>query len=332
MIELLERLTRLSGVAGREERAREALAELLRPYADLRVDRLGNLIAHKPGPGPRLMLVAHLDEIGLIVTEVEEKGFLRFAQVGVLPPAWRLVGTRVVFADGVPGVVGQEKVEELKELRLAKLFVDVGATGADEARRLTGGTGAMASFAPTFTVSGRRVTAKSLDDRAGCALLVRLLAELSESPNDLWVVFSVQEEVGQRGARTAAWGINPALAVAVDVTPAGDTPESERRTVRLGAGPAVKVMDTGLIAHPLVRELLFATAEDEGLPYQREVLERGTTDAAPIQVNMEGVPAGVLSLPCRYVHSPAEMVDLDDLEAAYRLLRALALRPLAGQV
>lgn len=331
MKDLLARLTAVSGVSGREADIRRTVEDLVRPHAEVTVDALGNLIARKPGPGPRLLLMAHLDEVGLMVTEVEERGFLRFAPVGGGIPAWRLVGARVVFPNGVHGVIGQEKVDEVKELRPAKLFVDVGASDAAEARSLTGGTGAMASFAPAFTELGRRVAAKALDDRTGCALLVRLLQELREVPNDLAVVFSVQEEVGQRGARTAAYALNPAVAVAVDVTPAGDTPEAERRTVRLGQGPAVKVMDSGLIAHPQVREWLVETAGREAIPCQLEVLERGSTDAAAIQVALEGVPSGALSLPCRYVHSAAEMIDLEDLEAAYRLLRALALTPLTGR-
>ncbi|MDI6870999.1 MAG: M20/M25/M40 family metallo-hydrolase [Bacillota bacterium] len=332
MKEVLEHLTAVAGVSGREDEIRRVVGELVRPYADeVGVDALGNLIAHKFGLGPRLMLVAHLDEIGLIVTEVDERGFLRFMPVGSGIPAWRLVGARVAFSNGVPGVVGQEKVEEVKDLRPARLFIDIGATSAEEARALTGGTGAVASFAPSFSVCCRRVVAKALDDRAGCALLVRLLTELREVPNDLVVVFSVQEEVGQRGARTAAFGLHPAVAVAIDVSPAGDTPEAERRTVALGKGPAVKVMDTGLIAHPAVRELLLEIAGREGIPHQREVLERGATDAAVIQVTLEGIPSGAVSLPCRYVHSAAEMIDLDDLEGAYRLLRALALTPLAGR-
>jgi endoglucanase len=330
--ELLERLTAISGPSGREQEVRRVVEELVRPHADeVSVDALGNLIAHKSGLGPRLMLVAHLDEIGLMVTDVDEQGFVRFLPVGVLGPAWSLVGARVVFSGGAAGVIGQEKVDEVKQLRPARLFIDVGATSAEEARSLTGGTGAMATFAPSYAVCGRRVVSKALDDRSGCALLVRLLRELKEVPNDLVVVFSVQEEVGQRGARTAAYGLRPAVAVAVDVTKTGDTPESERMAVGLGKGPAVKVMDSGFIAHPGVREWLCETAEAEHLSYQREVLERGTTDAAAVQVSLEGVPSGAVSLPCRYVHTAGEMVDLDDLEGALRLLRALALTPLAGR-
>ncbi|MGE5554201.1 MAG: M42 family metallopeptidase [Betaproteobacteria bacterium] len=332
MKELLERLTALSGVSGREDEVRRTVDGLIRPYVDeVRTDALGNLIARKSGPGPRLMLVAHLDEIGLVVTEVDEHGFLRFLPVGGVPPAWRLVGTRVVFPGGAHGVIGQEKAEEVKDLRPARLFIDVGATSADEARALTGGIGAMASFAPSWTTCGRRVVSKALNDRAGCALLVRLLQEVKEVPNDLVVAFSVQGEVGQRGARTAAYGLDPAVAVAIDATPTGDTPEPEQRTVFLGKGPAIKVMDAGLIAHPKVRELLLETAEQERIPYQREVLAQGLTDAGAIQEQLGGIPSGAISLPCRYVHSTVEMMDLDDLEGAYRLLRALVLKPLAGR-
>lgn len=335
MKELLAQLTGVSGVAGREDEVRRLVENLVRPHVDeVRTDALGNLIVQRRGRGPRLMLVAHLDQTGLMVSEVEERGFLRFVPVGGGIRAWRLVGQRVVFPGGATGVVGQEKVDDLKDLRPARLFIDVGATSAAEAQDLTGGIGAVAAFASSFTLAGRRAISPSLDDRAGCALLVRLLQELrevTEVPNELAVAFSVQEEVGRRGARPAAFGLEPALAVAVDVTPAGDTPESERRTVALGKGPAVKVMDAGHIAHPGVRELLLEVAAAQGLPCQREVLEGGTTDASVVQVALEGVPSGAVSLPCRYVHSSAEMVDLDDLENAYRLLRALVLTPLGGR-
>jgi endoglucanase len=331
--ELLQRLTAVCGVSGREDEVRRMVEGLITPHvAAVETDALGNLIARKPGRGPRLMLVAHLDEVGLLVTEVDERGFLRFLPVGQGVPAWQLVGARVVFPGGAQGVVGQEKVEEIKELRPARLFLDVGAAGAEAARAFSGGTGAMASFAPSFALTGRRVIAKALDDRAGCALLIRLLQEVKEVPNDLVTVFSVQAEVGQRGARTAAYRLRPAMAVAVDATPSGDTPEAGRRTVALGQGPGIKVMDQGLIAHPKVRDLLLETAEREGLPHQREVSERGSTDAAAVQVQWEGIPSGAVSLPCRYIRSAGEMMDLDDLEGAYRLLRALVLTPLAERV
>jgi len=159
-----------------------------------------------------------------------------------------------------------------------------------------------------------------MDDRIGCAVLVETLRRLERTPHEVHFVFSVQEETTLSGARTAAYGIEPDMAIAVDVTGTGDTPESRPMAVELGKGPAVKVQDAGMIAHPAVREWLVRAAEAAGVPYQMEVLERGTTDAAAMQLVRAGVPSGCLSIPCRYIHTPSEMVDGEDVEGAVRLL------------
>jgi endoglucanase len=158
------------------------------------------------------------------------------------------------------------------------------------------------------------MVAKAMDDRIGCAILVEVLRRLTSSPHDLYFVFSVQEEVGLRGARTSAYGIDPEVGIAVDVTRAGDTPESDRMAMKLGAGPCIKVMDSGMLSHPGIKNLLIETAEVSGIPYQLEVLQRGTTDAMAIQLVHSGVPTGCLSIACRYVHTQSEMVDVSDTE------------------
>jgi putative aminopeptidase FrvX len=180
--------------------------------------------------------------------------------------------------------------------------------------------GDAAVFERPFAVQGRRRVAKAMDDRIGCAVLVETLRRLERTPHEVHFVFSVQEETTLSGARTAAYGIEPDMAIAVDVTGTGDTPESRPMAVELGKGPAVKVQDAGMIAHPTVREWLVRAAEAAGVPYQMEVLERGTTDAAAMQLVRAGVPSGCLSIPCRYIHTPSEMVDGEDVEGAVRLL------------
>jgi len=330
MKELIKKLTETYGPSGHEERIREVIRAEIEGLADeVRVDALGNLIALKRGKGQgiKVMLAAHMDEIGIIVTHVDEKGFLRFAPVGGVRPL-TLLGGRAVFADGTVGTFGMEKrePEEAKKIpTFDKLFLDVGA-GDKESVPVK--VGDVACFQRPFVAQGDRLIAKALDDRIGCAVLIQVMRDLKETPHDVYFVFSVQEEVGLRGAITSTYGIQPDLGISVDVTRTGDTPEAHPMAVSLGAGPAIKVKDGRMLAHPAVKDLLVRTAEELGIPYQLEVLERGTTDAAAIQISREGVPAGCLSIPCRYVHTPSEMVDYNDVANAVKLLVAVLSKPI----
>ena len=330
MKELIKKLTETYGPSGHEERIREVIrAEIEGLADDIRVDALGNLIALKRGKGQgiKVMLAAHMDEIGIIVTHVDEKGFLRFAPVGGVRPL-TLLGGRAVFADGTVGTFGMEKrePEEAKKIpTFDKLYLDVGAKDKESVPVKVGD---VACFQRPFVAQGDRLIAKALDDRIGCAVLIQVMRDLKETPHDVYFVFSVQEEVGLRGATTSTYGIQPDLGISVDVTRTGDTPEAHPMAVSLGAGPAIKVKDGRMLAHPAVKDLLVRTAEELGIPYQLEVLERGTTDAAAIQISREGVPAGCLSIPCRYVHTPSEMVDYNDVANAVKLLVAVLSKPI----
>jgi putative aminopeptidase FrvX len=271
-----------------------------------------------------VMLAAHMDEIGVIITHVDEKGFLRFTRIGGVHPL-TLLGSRVAFSDGSIGVIGREKPDKWDEFpRMDKMYIDVGAVDKEHQTKKVGD---VASFVRPFVDLGQRLTAKAFDDRIGCAILVQTILELGKSPHDVYFVFTVQEEVGLRGALTSAFGVEPDVAVAVDVTLTGDTPEARPMAVSLGAGPAIKVKDRGMLAHPGVKDWMIDTAERLGLPYQLEVLEGGTTDAMAIQTSRAGVAAGVLSIPCRYVHSPSETVDYNDVQNAVRLLVGLLSGP-----
>jgi putative aminopeptidase FrvX len=330
MRELIKKLTETYGPSGREEQIRDMIREEIVGLADeVRVDAMGNLIALKRGSGDglRVMLAAHMDEIGIIVTHVDEKGFLRFAHVGGINPL-TLLGKQVVFADGTVGVFGLEKREPEEEKKvpdLDKLYLDVGAKDRESVPVKVGD---IACFQRPFIAQGDRLIAKSFDDRIGCAVLIQVMRDLKASPHDVYFVFSVQEEVGLRGAITSTYGIQPDLGISVDVTATGDTPEAHPLAVSLGEGPAVKVKDGGMLAHPAVKNLLIETAEELGIRYQLEVLDRGTTDAMAIQVSREGVPAGCLSIPCRYIHTPSEMVELNDVLSAVKLLVALLSKPI----
>jgi endoglucanase len=174
---------------------------------------------------------------------------------------------------------------------------------------------------------GERLIAKSMDDRIGAAVMIEALRQLKNSPHQIFFVFSVQEEVGVRGATAAAFGVDPDLGLAVDVTGTGDTPKARKMEVSLGQGPAIKVRDGGMLADPRVVDWMVRTSEKLHLPYQLEILEGGSTDARAIQLTRAGVPAGCLSIPCRYVHSPSEMVDFNDVQNAVRLLVELISKP-----
>ncbi|MGO9308626.1 MAG: M42 family metallopeptidase [Spirochaetia bacterium] len=324
MKELIRTLTECFGPSGHEAGVRELIRAALPRGVETRVDAMGNLIVHRTGAagGRRIMLAAHMDEIGIVVTHVDAKGFLRFGSVGgvlSLP----LAGGRVRFAKGITGVIGLEKLDDSSRVpALEKFYIDVGAPGPGDCPVLVGD---VACFHRNCEEMGGRMVAKAMDDRIGCAVLLQTMKELARSPHDLYFVFTVQEEVGLRGAGTSGFGVEPEIALAVDVTLTGDTPECAPMAVALGAGPAIKIKDAGMLAHPGVKDWLLRTAEAGAIPCQREVLVRGTTDASAIQVSRAGVPAGCVSIPTRYVHSPSEVVDYGDAEAAVRLLvRALS--------
>lgn len=326
MKELIEQLVTTYGPSGHEDVIRNLIREKITPYADeIRTDALGNLIALKRGQksDKPVMVAAHMDEIGLVVTYIDEKGFLRFAPTGGVSPV-TLVGNRVRFANGTLGLIGWEKWLRpdagTNRPEIDELYIDIGASSrADASVRV----GDAAIFERPFEAVGRRLVAKAMDDRIGCALAIQTLQELDQPANDVYFVFTVQEEVGTRGAVTAAFSIEPAVGLAIDVTLVGDTPKARPMAIALGQGPAIKIMDTGMLAHPGVVDWMIRTAETLGIPYQREVLQGGSTDARAIQLSRAGVPSGCLSIPCRYVHTPSEMVDWEDVQHAKQLLIAL---------
>jgi len=328
--ELLKQLSELYGPSGYEGQVRQSLRDTVASLAtEARVDALGNLIVRaKAGTegGKRVMLAAHMDEIGLVVSHIDEKGFLRFAPVGGISPL-TMTGQRVRFGQGQVGVVGLQPIESKNEANLPKMFLDIGARSREEAEKLVH-VGDVACMDRTFAMANGRAVGKAMDDRAGCALLVAVLRALNHSPHDVYVVFSTQEEVGLRGATTSAYGVAPDMAIAVDVTDTGDTPEAHPMAVELGKGPAVKVMDGGMLAHAGVKDLMIRVAESHQIPCQREVLLGGTTDARAIQTSRSGVPTGCLSLPTRFIHTASEMLDMDDLANSVRLLVALLEGPL----
>jgi endoglucanase len=231
----------------------------------------------------------------------------------------------VRFLNGASGVIGVEREAVNGSLpALDEMFIDLGASGRENCPVHLAD---VAAFERPFADFGDRLVSKAMDDRIGVAILVETLRRLQEPAHTLYFVFSVQEEVGIRGATTAAYGLDPDLGIAVDVTDTGDTPKGIKMDVSLGKGPAIKVRDSGMLTDPRLVDLLVSTARKAGIPYQLEILERGTTDARAIQLTREGVPAGCISIPCRYIHSPSEMVDYADVQNAVNLLVELLKKP-----
>ena len=328
MKELIQKLTETFSPSGYEDSIREViLAEIKSLVDDIRVDALGNLIARKgetSQKGERVMVAAHMDVIGLIATHIDANGFVRFTTVG-FPFARYLLGGRVRFVSGIQGVIGSERLEKYNLIPPAdKMFIDVGATGKKDCPVRVGD---VAAFERPFVEMGSRLVAKALDDRAGVAVVIETLRRLNGSPNELYFVFTVQEEVGVRGATVSAYGIDPEVGLAIDVTPTGDTPNSIQRDIELGSGPAVKVKDQLMLSDPKVVAWMERTAQKAKIPLQREVLTGGSTDAHAIQLTRSGVPTGGLSIPCRYVHSPSEMIDYGDVENAVKLLTTMLSAP-----
>jgi tetrahedral aminopeptidase len=328
MNELIKKLVEAYGPSGFEEQIRALIRPEVEPYADeVWVDALGNLIARKQGSGEglKVMIAAHMDEIGVMVTHITQEGFLRFTNIGGVY-AHTLLGGRVQFADGTVGVVYSDRIEDRNKVHpVNKHYIDVGATGRDDCPVAVGDA---AGFVRPFLAQGKRLSAKSMDDRIGCVIAIETLKRLADTPHDLYFVFSVQEEVGTRGAETAANAIDPDVGIALDVTLTGDMPEARPMAVNLGQGPAIKVKDSGMIAHVGLVRLMRRRAAEGGIPYQLEVLEAGSTDARSIQIANAGAAAGCISIPCRYVHSQSETVDADDVENAIRLLIEILSKPI----
>ena len=326
MKKLLQTLTETFGPSGYEDDVRRIVRSEVESLVDeIRVDALGNLIARKrpakiTPETKKVMIAAHMDEIGVMVNHVDDNGFVRFSPLGGVFRRY-VLGGRVRFLNGMQGVIGFDRLENVNDLpTLDKVYIDVGATNPKDCPVKIGD---VAAFDRTYTEFGNRLVAKSMDDRVGVLVAIETLRALKSSPYDLYFVFTTQEEVGVRGAAASAYGVDPDIGIALDVTPTGDTPYALRMEMALGKGPCIKIQDVGMIADPRVVQWMIRAAEKNKIPYQREVLLIGGTDARAIQLTRAGVPAGCISIPVRYVHSPSEMVDYADVQNTIKLLTAV---------
>ncbi len=327
---LIKTLVESWGPPGYEHRVRDTIRDLVKDMADdVRVDASGSLICRIGSGGAKIMVAAHMDEIGLMIHHIDRDGFARFSLIGFLPPT-TLLGGRVRFEDGTIGTIGMDNAWTFTNPpKHADFYVDLSTSATEFA---ASNVGDVATMWREYAERGDRIVAKSLDDRIGCAVAVEAMRRLAASgtPHEVYFVFTTQEEVGTRGARTAAFGINPDMGIALDVTPSGDTPKSEKVAVKLGYGAAIKVRDVGHIVPPAIKALMIQRAEEAQIPYQLEVLDLGTTDASNIQLAGAGVPSGAISIPCRYVHTTSETVDVNDVGACIDLLVEILSKPLDG--
>lgn len=323
MLELTRKLVETWGPPGYEHRIRDIIRDEVSALADETwVDGLGNLICRVGSGGMKVLIAAHMDEIGLMANYQEpESGYLRFTSLGGLRHD-TLNGNRVQFEDGTIGVIA---VQEGGGKALSDFYIDVQTGGNGNATPV----GQPAGFMREMQVRGERVIAKSLDDRIGCVIAIEAMRRLNqETPNELYFAFTVQEEVGLRGAKTAAQGVHPDIGIAIDVTASGDQIRGSKMQVKLGGGAAIKVHDPGLVVPVAIKNWMIERCEADGIPYQLELLTGGTTDASVIQLTDSGVPSGCISIPTRYLHTTSETVDIGDARACIDLLSGLLANPI----
>ncbi len=326
-MKLLEKLTLCVSPSGRESAITDIIREELKDVCDeIYTDTLGNLICHKKGNGKKLMLAAHMDEIGFMVNYIDDKGFLRFSTIGGILK-YNSINSTVEFTSGEKGKISYENKENPSSVGFEKMYIDIGAQNKEDAEKRVQ-IGDMASYGGNFALIGNKIMAKALDDRVGCWTLIRAMQNVNETQNDVYAVFTVQEEVGCRGAKTAAAQINPDIAVAVDVSNVGDTPESMELNLTLGKGPAIKIKDASFIIHEKVKDILLYAANKSGIPFQLEAASFGGTDSGAIHTAGGGIPAGTISIPTRYIHSANEIVCRDDLENTAKFVEALIKTPI----
>lgn len=320
MRNLLKTLCETWGPSGYEHHVRKLIQAEVEPFVDdMRVDSMGNLICRVGSGGTRTLFAAHMDEIGAMVTFIEPSSKMgRVAEIGGLFKGI-LPGTRVQFEDGDFGVMWANEARQ-SDRSIDDCYVDTLGKSVN--------IGTPVSFWRETLFQNDYATAKALDDRIGCLVLIEALKRLNkQAANETYFVFTVQEEVGLRGAAAAAYGVDPQVAVALDVTATGDLPKNAKMAVKLNGGAAIKVHDSGLVVPKAIIDWMTHRAEADGIPYQLELLSAGTTDAARFQLSRAGIPSGCISIPCRYIHTPSETVSLSDVEACIKLVVGLSNNP-----
>ncbi len=326
MLNLIKTLTATRGISGREKAVADKILTLIAPLTDTcRTDSMGNLIALTRGTAPEgerksVMLCAHMDEIGFLVTFIEDSGMIRVAPIGGINFVAAAYST-VVFSGGTKGILVPEAGTAPADIKQEKVYVDIGAKDKKEAERKIA-IGDFCTLESGVTrLCGRRIAGRPLDDRVGCAVLIKIAEKIRENPvaDDVYFVFSTQEELGLRGSKTATYGIRPDIGIAYDVTGTGDVPGAKPMACSVGGGAAIKLKDASVICDYELTQELAAVAKECDIKHQFEILLYGGTDTASMQMTAAGARAAALSIPTRYIHSGVEMLDAADADACVAL-------------
>ena len=333
-LKVLEELCLLVGVSGGEEKVADAIIRMVKDYADdIQRTPLGDVIVFKKGEKTapkKLMICAHMDEVGMVVTDIDEKGYLRFTNVGGVDSNV-LLGKTVYVNETVRGVIGGKPVhlmsgeEREKAVPIHELTIDIGASTKEEAEDVCS-IGDYVNYEPFFEVCGDVVKAKSLDDRMGCAVLIALIRDTI--PYDTYFVFSTREEVGNMGAMAASYVVAPELAIAVEGTVAGDVlgTSSPKACTKVGKGPAVSFVDGGTVYDRAFFKAAFECAKELGIECQARTNPAGRNDASVMHTSRGGARAAAVNVPCRYIHCPTSMANVKDANSAIALIKALSAR------
>lgn len=323
---LFEQLTQLFGPSGYETAVRKFIKEEIKDYADEIIeDAIGNLIVLKKGYGEKkkkIMLSGHTDEIGVQVIKIEENGMIMVKSLGC---SWIYTAyqSRVQFRNKTVGVIASRVRPQNLEDKFTNLYVDIGLSKKEEVLKYVD-VGDVAVYMGSYeTLPGENITAKAIDDRVGCYMMIETLKRVKQAYHDVYYVFAVQEEVGCRGSKVTAERIKPDLGIAVDVTPGHDRPGDLEGSNTLGIGTAIKISDTSVICDEELNALLFQICKEKDIPFQKEVIYVGGTDASSMNLSGYGVKAGAISVVTRYTHGPNAIVSLNDIEASIRLLSEL---------
>lgn len=322
---LIKDLTQAFGVSGHEKKVSDIIIDNIKSYVDeITVDALGNVIALKRGNGidkKKIMISAHMDEIGFAVMSITEKGFIKVRPLGGVS-IFTSFSNKLRFKNGTIGaILSDGDISEIKNNDVGRLYVDIGANSKEEALKYVSIGETAAYVSEYYELPNNRIMTKALDDRIGCYIAIETLKKVNNVYNDIYCVFSVQEEVGIRGAKVAANRIKPDIGVAVDITGSFDVPGTgDQGNVVLGKGAAIKLMDASVICDEYLISVAIDTAKEGNIAYQMEVLAAGGTDANAINQSNDGVRAIGISIPTRYGHGPVSMVDLFDVNCCIDLL------------
>ena len=335
MENLLRKLVGSSSVSGSEENVRNVIAKEIKPYVDeIRVDRIGNLICRKGSGSPKIMLCAHMDEVGLIVKYIDEKGFIRFEPVGGWDPKILLAQKFKIHGSKGPvvGVVGskpvhlQDKEEERKPPKISDMFIDVGAKDRKHVERLGINVGDFITHYTDFNkLAGSRVTGHGFDDRIGCLVMIEVMKNLKKFRGTVYAVGTVKEEIGLVGVRGSAFSIKPDVVIAIDTTISGDTPELKphEAVTKIGEGPALVIKDAISVIQREMKNWVKDVAKRSGIKLQFDVLSGGATDASVTPMVGEGIPSFSILVPSRYIHTPVEIADMNDVKDTIKLVTEL---------